>query len=79
MKILRSEHRRRVRNDLDYAIGLLQDIHKVVFKGYKTSMITVEIDCAIHHLISARGRLPKTKLKIEYKNPRKRRKIKLRF
>lgn len=70
MKILRREHRRRVSKDLDYCIGLLQDIRKVVFKGYKTSMITVDIDCAIRDLILARGRLPKTKLKIEYKHPR---------
>ena len=46
MKILRSEHRRRVSKDLDYCIGLLQDIRKVVFRGYRTSMITTDIDCA---------------------------------
>lgn len=76
MKILRREHRRRVSGDLDYCIGLLQNIRKVVFKGYKTSMITCEIDCAIRDLILARGRLPKTKLKIEYKNPWKQLKAK---
>lgn len=71
MKILRSEHRRRVRNDIDYCIGLLHDIRKVVFRGYNTSMITCEIDYAIRELTWARGRLPKTKLKIEYKHPPK--------
>jgi len=76
MKILRSEHRRRVRNDLDYALGLLQDIRKVVYKGYKTSMITLDIDAAMHCLTSARLHLPDTKLKIEYKNPWKQRKVK---
>lgn len=70
MKILRREHRRRVSEDLDYCIGLLQDVRKVVFKGYKTSVITVEIDCAIRELIYAKERLPKTKLKIQYKHPR---------
>lgn len=70
MKILRREHRRRVGEDLDYCIGLLQDIRKVVFKGYNTSMLTVEIDSAIRDLIYAKGKLRKTKLKIEYKHPR---------
>ena len=70
MKILRREHRRRVSKDLDYCIGLLQDIRKVVFKGYKTSWITIEIDCAIRDLMYAKKRLPETKLKIEYKHPR---------
>lgn len=76
MKILRSEHRRRVRNDLDYAIGLLQDIRKVVYKGYRTSLITLDIDAAMNCLTSARLQLPNTKLKIEYKNPWKQRKVK---
>ena len=70
MKILRSEHRRRAANDIDYCIGLLHDIRKVVFKGYKTSMLTSDIDWATHVLIKARGRLPDTKLKIQYKHPR---------
>lgn len=70
MKILRGEHRRRVSNDLDYCIGLLQDIRKVVFKGYKTSVITADIDLAIRKLIDGKRRLPETKLKIEYKHPR---------
>lgn len=71
MKILRSEHRRRIRNDLDYAIGLLQDIRKIAYKGYKTSMICLDLDIAMHSLMSERLHLPDTKLKIEYKHPRK--------
>ena len=70
MKILRSEHRRRVANDIDYAIGLLQDMRKVVYKGYKTSMITLDLDAAMHCLTSARLHLPDTKLKIQYKHPK---------
>lgn len=76
MKILRREHRRRASKDLDYCIGLLQDVRKVVYKGYMTSMITLNIDCAIRDLMYAKARLPKTKLKIEYKNPWKQRKVK---
>ena len=71
MKILRREHRRQVRGDLDYCIGLLQNIRKVVFKGYNTRWITSEIDCAMLELMHARAHLPMTKLKIEYKHPRK--------
>ena len=70
MKILRREHRRRIRGDLDYCIGLLQDIRKVAFKAYNTSGFTLDIDCAIATLTTARRQLPKTKLKIQYKNPR---------
>ena len=67
MKILRKEHRRRVSRDVDYCIGLLNDIRKVVFKGYKTSMITLNIDCAIRDLIDVNILLRDTKLK---KHPR---------
>ena len=70
MKILRREHRRQVRGDLNFCIGLLQNIRKVVFKGYNTSGITLDIDCAIASLTTARMQLPKTKLKIQYKQPR---------
>lgn len=74
MKILRREHRRRVRGDLDYCIGLLQNIRKVVFKGYRTSMISLDLECAMNCLVSARSKLPDTKLKIKYKNPWRQRK-----
>ena len=70
MKILRREHRRRVSRDVDYCIGLLNDIRKVVFKGYKTSIITIDIDGAIGYLEDVKLRLYKTKLKIKYKHPR---------
>ena len=71
MKILRSEHRRRVASDLDYAIGLLQDVRKVVFRAYRTNMISLDLEIAVHSLMSARLHLPDTKLKIKYKHPRR--------
>ena len=70
MKILRREHRRRIGNDIDYAIGLLRDIRKVAYGGYRTSAISLDLDVAMTCLISARSHLPDTKLKIEYKHPR---------
>lgn len=67
MKILRSEHRRRVSGDLDYAIGLLQDIDKVLYKGYRTSTIRLDVVAATHCLMSAQRHLPGTEFKKEKK------------
>lgn len=67
MKILRSEHRRRVSGDLDYCIGLLQNVRKVVFKGYNTSRLTSNIDWAIYGIIQAKTWIPYTKYKKEKK------------
>lgn len=70
MKILRSEHRRRIRHDLDYALGLLQDIDKVVFKAYGTSILHACLKSAMNDIVSAKTWIPYTKVKIEYKHPR---------
>lgn len=67
MKILRRELRRRIYGDLDYAIGLLQDIYKVAFKGYGTSGFRLDIDIAIGCLTSAKMSLRNTKFKKEKK------------
>ena len=67
MKILRSEHRRRVSGDLDYAIGLLQDIDKVLYKGYKTSVIRLNVVAAIRDLMYVKLHLSKTEFKKEKK------------
>lgn len=70
MKILRSEQRHRIGCDIDYAIGLLNNIRAVMFGAYKTSLIRRDIEYAITSLGFARRGLPKTKCKIEYKHPR---------
>lgn len=67
MKILRREHRRRIYGDLDYALGLLQNIRTVAFKAYNTWGFTLDIDTAIACVISAKMSLRNTKFKKEKK------------
>ena len=67
MKILRREHRRRIDGDLEYAIGLLQNIRTVAFKAYNTSDFTLDIDMAIKYVTYAKSDLCKTKFKKEKK------------
>lgn len=67
MKILRSEHRRRIRNDLDYALGLLKDIDKIVFKAYGTHMLHSNLEGAISCITWAKTWIPYTKFKKENK------------
>ena len=67
MKILRSEHRRRIDGDLDYAIGLLRNIRNVAFKAYNTSDFTLDIDMAIRYITYAKSDLRRTKFKKEKK------------
>lgn len=67
MKILRREHRRRIDGDLEYAIGLLQNIRTVAFKAYNTSDFTLDIDMAIKYVTYAKSDLRKTKFKKEKK------------
>lgn len=67
MKILRREHRRRIGGDLDYALGLLQNIRTVAFKAYNTWGFRLDIDTAIACVISAKRNLRKTKYKKEKK------------
>lgn len=67
MKILRSEHRRRIDGDLDYAIGLLRNIRNVAFKAYNTYYFTLDIDMAIKYITYAKSDLRRTKFKKEKK------------
>ena len=67
MKILRREHRRRIDGDLEYAIGLLQNIRTVAFKAYNTSDFTLDIDMAITYVTYAKSDLRRTKFKKEKK------------
>ena len=67
MKILRSEHRWRIDEDLDYAIGLLRNIRTVAFKAYNTSDFTLDIDMAIKYVTYAKSDLRRTKFKKEKK------------
>ena len=67
MKILRSEHRRRIDGDLDYALGLLRNIRTVAFKAYNTSDFTLDIDMAIRYVTYAKSDLRRTKFKKEKK------------
>ena len=67
MKILRREHRRRIDGDLEYVIGLLQNIRTVAFKAYNTFDFTFDIDMALNYVMSAKSDLRKTKFKKEKK------------
>ena len=67
MRILRSEHRRRIDGDLDYAIGLLRNIRTVAFKAYNTSDFTLDIDMSIKYVTYAKSDLRRTKFKKEKK------------
>ena len=65
MKILRREHRRRIGGDLDYTLGILQNIRSVAFKAYNTCGFTLDIDMAINCVVSAKNNLRKTKFRKE--------------